>query len=120
MRLSVHSAALTATAYRFSRLSLVACCAQVVRLLRDREDEVAVHYAVKTVENICSQGGEWAARFANQDVVYSLVQIINGQGRGEQLRATAASTLARLLRWANHDAVDPIIEVRGPTNAGIV
>lgn len=60
---------------------------------------MAVHYAVKTVENICSQGGEWAARFATQDVVMSLVQLINGTGRGEQLRATAASTLARLLRY---------------------
>ncbi|KXZ51880.1 hypothetical protein GPECTOR_11g315 [Gonium pectorale] len=72
--------------------------AQVMRLLKDKEDEVAAHYAVKTVENICSQGGEWAARFATQDVVLSLVQLINGPGRGEQLRATAASTLARLLR----------------------
>ncbi|GFR42705.1 hypothetical protein Agub_g3628 [Astrephomene gubernaculifera] len=71
---------------------------QVIRLLKDKEDEVAAHYAVKTVENICSQGGEWAARFTTQDVVLSLVQIINGPGRGEQLRATAASTLARLLR----------------------
>ncbi|KAG2493011.1 hypothetical protein HYH03_008674 [Edaphochlamys debaryana] len=72
--------------------------AQVMRLLKDKEDEVAAHYAVKTVENICSQGGEWASRFATQDVVLSLVQLINAQGRGEQLRATAASTLARLLR----------------------
>ncbi|PNH11471.1 Serine/threonine-protein kinase ULK4 [Tetrabaena socialis] len=74
--------------------------AQVMRLLKDKEDEVAVHYAVKTVENICSQGGEWAARFATQDVVLSLVQLVNSPGRGEQLRATAASTLARLLRCA--------------------
>ncbi|GLC54130.1 hypothetical protein PLESTB_000827100 [Pleodorina starrii] len=72
--------------------------AQVIRLLKDKEDEVAVHYAVKTVENICSQGGEWASRFATQDVVYSLVQIITNTAKGEQLRATAASTLARLLR----------------------
>eukprot|EP00198_Chlamydomonas_reinhardtii_P009635 XP_001698972.1 predicted protein [Chlamydomonas reinhardtii] len=72
--------------------------AQVMRLLKDKEDEVAAHYAVKTVENICSQGGEWAQRFATQDVVLSLVQLINATGRSEQLRATAASTLARLLR----------------------
>ncbi|GLI65982.1 hypothetical protein VaNZ11_009669 [Volvox africanus] len=72
--------------------------AQVIRLLKDKDDEVAAHYAVKTVENICSQGGEWAARFATQDVVLSLVQLINNTGKGEQLRATAASTLARLLR----------------------
>lgn len=49
------------------------------------------------MENICSQGGEWASRFANQEVVFSLVQIYNA-GRGEHLKATTASTLARLLR----------------------
>lgn len=38
----------------------------VARLLRPGEDEVCQHYAVKTIENICSQGGEWAAKFANQ------------------------------------------------------
>jgi serine/threonine-protein kinase ULK4 len=104
---------------------------------------VAQHYAVKTIENICSQGSEWAARFATQDVVVNLVAIFSatggaaatgasaqcnsaaqgGQasagagtasnaasgsgtagagagasGKSENLRATAASTLARLLR----------------------
>lgn len=38
----------------------------VARLLRPGEDEVCQHYAVKTIENICSQGGEWAAKFATQ------------------------------------------------------
>lgn len=36
----------------------------VVYLLRSGEDEVCQHYAVKTIENICSQGGEWAGKFA--------------------------------------------------------
>jgi hypothetical protein len=36
----------------------------VVRLLRPGEDEICQHYAVKTIENICSQGGEWAATFS--------------------------------------------------------
>lgn len=65
-----------------------------------QEDEIAQHYAVKTVENICSQGGEWAARFASQDVVMALVQVYSA-GRGEHLKATTASTLARLLRCAH-------------------
>lgn len=38
----------------------------VTRLLRPNEDEVCQHYAIKTIENICSQGGEWACKFAQQ------------------------------------------------------
>ena len=46
------------------------------RLLRPQEDEIAQHYAVKTIENICSQGGDWAAKFcSSQDVVFNLVQV---------------------------------------------
>ena len=67
----------------------------VVRLLRAGEDEVAQHYAVKTIENIMSHGGEWAARFATTEVTASLVAIMTGGGKTEQLRGTAASTLAR-------------------------
>lgn len=40
--------------------------AALVRLLRPNEDEVCQHYAIKTIENICSQGGEWAGKFAQQ------------------------------------------------------
>lgn len=67
------------------------------RLLKPSEDEVAQHYAVKTIENICSQGGDWAAKFCSQDVAYSLVQIYSST-KNENLKATAASTMARLLR----------------------
>lgn len=38
----------------------------VTRLLKPGEDEICQHYAVKTIENICSQGGEWAATFSTQ------------------------------------------------------
>mmetsp|Transcript_37117 Transcript_37117/g.82576 ORF Transcript_37117/g.82576 Transcript_37117/m.82576 type:complete len:1288 (+) Transcript_37117:271-4134(+) len=69
----------------------------VTRLLKVQEDEIAQHYAVKTIENICSQGGDWAAKFSNQDVAFNLVQIYNTT-KNENLKATAASTLARLLR----------------------
>lgn len=43
-----------------------ATIAAVVRLLRPAEDEVCQHYAIKTIENICSLGGEWARKFAQQ------------------------------------------------------
>ncbi|KIY93390.1 hypothetical protein MNEG_14572 [Monoraphidium neglectum] len=69
----------------------------VVRLLRPGEDEICQHYAVKTIENICSQGGEWAATFSTMEVVSSLVALL-GSSSGDNLKATAASTLARLLR----------------------
>jgi serine/threonine-protein kinase ULK4 len=41
----------------------------VSRLLQPEEDEVCQHYAIKTIENICSQGGEWARKFASQVTV---------------------------------------------------
>lgn len=43
-----------------------ATIAAVTRLLKPGEDEVTQHYAIKTIENICSQGGEWAGKFAVQ------------------------------------------------------
>jgi hypothetical protein len=138
-----------------------ATIAGVVRLLKPGEDEVCTHYAAKTIENISSNGGDWAAVFstqvrrggggggggggavgglgagsqrwrrpvwpcisrrpslprpqrcpsrsfhlpnhaaaaaaAPQEVVSSLVAVL-GSGAGDSLKATAASTLARLLR----------------------
>ncbi|KAF5840559.1 hypothetical protein DUNSADRAFT_16357 [Dunaliella salina] len=68
-----------------------------VRLLKPQEDEVTQHYAVKTIENICSQGGDWAANFCSNEVAFSLVQIYSAT-KSENLKATTASTLARLLR----------------------
>uniref|UniRef100_A0A7S0S6G9 Protein kinase domain-containing protein n=1 Tax=Chlamydomonas leiostraca TaxID=1034604 RepID=A0A7S0S6G9_9CHLO len=69
----------------------------VTRLLKPQEDEIAQHYAVKTIENICSQGGDWAAKFCSQDVAFSLVQIYTST-KSENLKSTTASTLGRLLR----------------------
>ncbi len=56
-------------------------CDQRHRLLKPQEDEVAQHYAVKTIENICSQGGDWAARFCSEDLVFNLVQARGGGPR---------------------------------------
>ena len=44
----------------------------VTRMLRQGEDEIAQHYAVKTMENIASHGGEWASRFCGPETVSSL------------------------------------------------
>ena len=33
------------------------------------------HYAVKTIENVVSQGGEWAARSASEEVAADLLSI---------------------------------------------
>lgn len=58
---------------------------------------MAQHYAVKTIENICSQGGDWAAKFCSQDVAFSLVQV--GEW-GEDMVGLSASALRRAARWA--------------------
>ena len=69
----------------------------VTRMLRQGEDEIAQHYAVKTIENIASHGGDWAHKFSSQETVGSLVAIMSG-AKSEQLRGTAASTLSRAAR----------------------
>ena len=75
-------------------------CWQVVRLLKPAEDEIAQHYAVKTIENIASQGGQWAAKFANQDVVYSLVQVGGGAGVGGGVLAGGGGPMGRCVALA--------------------
>ena len=55
------------------------------------------HYAVKAIENIGSQAGEWAKRFASSEVVSYLVTIWQGS-KNDNVRSTAASTLSRLMR----------------------
>ena len=65
----------------------------MTRMLRQGEDEIAQHYAVKTIENIASHGADWAHKFSSQETVGSLVAIMSG-AKSEQLRGTAASTLS--------------------------
>eukprot|EP00898_Chlorokybus_atmophyticus_P000048 jgi/Chlat1/1043/Chrsp110S01535 len=69
----------------------------MIRMLRPGEDEIVQHYAAKTCENIASHGGDWTARFATQEVAFSLVHMCTNS-KNEHLRATAASTLARLVK----------------------
>ncbi len=55
------------------------------------------HYAIKTIENIGSQAGAWATRFGSSEVVSYLITIWQGS-KNDNIRATAASTLSRLMR----------------------
>ncbi|CAG9460825.1 unnamed protein product [Pedinophyceae sp. YPF-701] len=71
--------------------------AQVLRLLRQGEDDVTQHYALKTIENIATQGGEWAARFATKEAAFCCAQVLLNSNQ-DTVRGTAASTLARLVR----------------------
>lgn len=76
--------------------------AALLGLLGPGRDEVAQHYAAKASENICGLGGVWPARLATPDMQAALLAIVQRDGAGEGLRATAASALQRLLRCAPH------------------
>ena len=52
---------------------------------------------MKTIENISSQAGEWATRFASSEVVSYLITMWQGS-KNDTIRATAASTMSRLMR----------------------
>ena len=59
-------------------------------------------YALRTIENICSQGGHWAARFTSQDVISNMCYIYRAAGKQESMRLTAGSCLVRLVRFSPH------------------
>jgi len=69
----------------------------ICRLLRTAEDPVTQHYAVKTLENVFTVGGDWASRLGSHETALSLVHICT-LGRSESLKTTASSALARLFR----------------------
>ena len=73
--------------------------ALVASILRKGEDDVTQHYALKTIENIASQGGEWAQRFTNNEVINNLCYTFRASAKPENLRATAGSCLVRLVRF---------------------
>ena len=73
--------------------------ALVASVLRKGEDDVTQHYALKTIENIASQGGEWAQRFTNNEVIDNLCYTFRASAKPENLRATAGSCLVRLVRF---------------------
>lgn len=81
----------------------------VSSVLRNGEDDMTQLYALRTIENISSQGGYWAARFISQDVISNLCYIFRAQGKQESMRLTAGSCLVRLARF-NPPSILRIIE----------
>ncbi|KAL9659116.1 hypothetical protein QQ045_028206 [Rhodiola kirilowii] len=71
----------------------------VSSVLRKGEDDLTQLYALRTIENMCSQGSYWATRFSSQDVVNNLCYIYKAVGKPENMRLTAGSCLVRLARF---------------------
>jgi len=84
---------------------------QIARILRQGEDEIVQHYALKAVENIATQGGAWGQRFATQEVAFHAAQIM-ANTKQDALRGTAASTVCRLCR-ANPALVPYVVDKCG-------
>lgn len=63
------------------------------------EDDLTQLYALRTIENICSQGGYWSSRFTSQDVIIDLPYIFRAAGKQESMRLTAGSCLVCLVRF---------------------
>ncbi|XP_023735102.1 serine/threonine-protein kinase RUNKEL [Lactuca sativa] len=71
----------------------------VTSLLRKGEDDITQLYALRTIENISSQGGYWSTRFTSSDVINNLCYIFRAPGKQETIRLTAGSCLVRLVRF---------------------
>ncbi|KAH0860505.1 hypothetical protein HID58_088766 [Brassica napus] len=71
----------------------------VTSTLRKGEDDLTQLYALRTIENICSQGAYWATRFSSQDLISNLCYIYRAVGKQESMRQTAGSCLVRLARF---------------------
>ncbi|RDX89196.1 Serine/threonine-protein kinase RUNKEL, partial [Mucuna pruriens] len=81
----------------------------VSSILRKGEDDITQLYALRTIENICSQGGFWAGRLTSQDVISNLCYIYRAAGKQESMRLTAGSCLVRLVRF-NPPSIQSVIE----------
>jgi len=71
----------------------------VASILRTGEDDVTEHYALKTIKNTASQGGEWAQCFTNNEVIKNLCYTFRASATPENLRATTGSCLLRMVRF---------------------
>ncbi|GLT59657.1 hypothetical protein SLA2020_324650 [Shorea laevis] len=81
----------------------------VSSVLRKGEDDITQLYALRTIENICSQGGNWTARFTSQDVISNLCYIYRASGKQESTRLSAGSCLVRLVRF-NPPSIQSVID----------
>jgi serine/threonine-protein kinase ULK4 len=77
-----------------------AVIALVSSILRKGEDDLAQLYALRTLDNICSQGAEWTSRFASQDAIGHLCFIYKANVKQESTRFIAGSCLSRLARFS--------------------
>lgn len=66
-------------------------------------------YALRTIENIFSQGAHWVARFTSQDLINNLSYIYRAAGKQESMRLTAGSCLVRLVCFYPQ-SIQPVIE----------
>ncbi|KAM0826361.1 hypothetical protein ACQ4PT_068936 [Festuca glaucescens] len=78
-----------------------AVIALVSSILRKGEDDLVQLYALRTIDNICSQGTDWTSRFASQDVIGHLCYIYKATGKQENTRLIAVSCLSRLARFSS-------------------
>uniref|UniRef100_A0A1J3JA14 non-specific serine/threonine protein kinase n=1 Tax=Noccaea caerulescens TaxID=107243 RepID=A0A1J3JA14_NOCCA len=81
----------------------------VSSVLRKGEDGLTQLYALRTIENICSQGAYWATRFSSQDLISNLCYIYKAAGKQESMRQTAGSCLVRLARF-NPPCIQTVVE----------
>lgn len=81
----------------------------VVSMLRKGEDDITQLYALRTIENIFSQGAQWVSRFTSSDVINNLCYIFRAAGKQESIRLTAGSCLVRLVRF-NPPSIQSVIE----------
>ncbi|ESW19849.1 hypothetical protein PHAVU_006G160500 [Phaseolus vulgaris] len=81
----------------------------VSSMLRKGEDDITQLYALRTIENICSQGGFWVGRLTSQDVFSNLCYIYRAAGKQESMRLTAGSCLVRLVRF-NPTSIQSVVE----------
>ncbi|XP_076927119.1 serine/threonine-protein kinase RUNKEL-like [Bidens hawaiensis] len=81
----------------------------VTSLLRKGEDDITQLYALRTIENISSQGVYWAARFTSPDVINNLCYIFRAPTKQEIMRLTAGSCLVRLTRF-NQPTIQQVME----------
>ncbi|MED6121685.1 hypothetical protein PIB30_032454 [Stylosanthes scabra] len=81
----------------------------VSSMLRKGEDDITQLYALRTIENIFSQGGLWVGRLSSQDVISNLCYIYRAAGKQESMRLTAGSCLVRLVRF-NPPSIQSVVE----------
>ncbi|GAB4843549.1 hypothetical protein Ancab_013512 [Ancistrocladus abbreviatus] len=81
----------------------------VSSILRKGEDDITQLYALRTIENIFSQGGQWVVRFTSQDLISNLCYIFRASGKQESVRLTAGSCLVRLVHF-NPPTIQSVVE----------